>query len=157
IGADKTNARGFFANAVQEKKPRSFLDANGAITKPAISQDLHPALVGTHVFTHLYELERAFFFKLWTDPREFASRRNDYSKHALTRAPAHAGEIRHAGAGLDVDSVDLVLLHQPLRFSNTLAALLDCYRRNAIGHSFELANRFRSFALLGCGVGREGV
>src|SRR5207253_2921510 len=103
---------------------------------------------GAHVFAELDQLARAFFFELRTDPGEFAALRNHQSEHSLAGAPAHAGEVEHTRARLEIDGVDLLLAHQTLRFGDARLALVVGDWNDVGSHARQALNRIGKVLLL---------
>src|SRR5207253_1206264 len=107
------------SNPIVEEKAHALFDSNPARADAAIFEYLRDAKIGTLVFfpganvirSDLDQLARAFFFKFWTNPGDVSALRNHQCEHAFTLAPTHAGEVVHAGAGLDVDRIHLLLAH----------------------------------------------
>src|SRR6266542_1388810 len=153
-GTDKLELRHLAANAIEEKEAHAFFHADAARANPAIADDLRDAEIrtlilfpGAHVFTEFDQLARPFLFKLGTDPGELTSLWNDKREHALARAPAHAGEIEHAGAWLNVDRVDLLFGHQALRFRDTRLSLVITNGHRARSHATQTLNQIGHFLL----------
>src|SRR6478672_3056597 len=118
-GTDELQLWRSFANAVEEKKANAFFYTHPSRTNPPVAKNLGHTLIrtfvffpGANVFAHSDQLARPLFFKFWAHPGKLAARWDHERKHALARAPLHAGVIEHAGAWFDIDGVDLVLAHQ---------------------------------------------
>jgi hypothetical protein len=103
---------------------------------------------GSDVGANLDQFAGPLFFKLGTDLGKFTALRDNDREHSLAAAPTHAGEVIHAGARLEIDCVDLVLLHQVLSFRNAGFAFIERDGHDAVRHLLELAKSLRSFALL---------
>src|SRR2546423_9219155 len=71
-----------------------------------------------------------------------------YRKHSLARAPAHAGEIQHATARLDVDRVDAILAHQLLRLLDPRFAFFERDGNDVGRHGSQTSNRLWLRSLL---------
>src|SRR5574341_411856 len=151
-GAHEFQLRRGLANSVVKKEADAFLYANAPGPDSAIAKDLGDAPIWTlvllpsaNVSAELDQLARAFFLELRTDPREFAALRNDDREHAFAGAPAHAGEIEHAGARLDIHCLDLLLAHQPLRFGDARAPFVVSDRDDAVSNFFQPLDRLGNF------------
>src|SRR6185369_15137681 len=152
---DKLQCRCGQSDPVVEKEPNTFFHTDRARAYAAVSEYFGDSLVRTLIFfpranvsSHFDELASALFLKLRAHPRDLAARWNHHGKHSLARAPAHACVIEHGAARFDVDRVDAMLAHQPLRFLDPAFALFERDRDDIVCHPAQLSNRFRWLALL---------
>src|SRR5713226_9716003 len=139
------------ANPDVDKKAHTLFDADAPCANAAIADDLRDTTIRTLVFfpgadvsAEFDQLTRALFFELGTNPGEFAALRDDEGEHALALAPAHAGEVIHAGSRLDIDGVDLLLSHQALRFRDPGSAFVVGDRHYAGSHAAQILDHVRT-------------
>src|SRR5262249_20128852 len=128
---------GFLANAVKKKEPHAFFDSDAARPNAAIFEDIGDELVrafvffpGADVLAEANQFAGALLFELRRNPGELAARRDDRREHPLARAPPRAGVIKQAGTRFQIDGVNAMFNHQPLRLLDAGAPLIVGDRRD---------------------------
>src|SRR4029450_288026 len=128
--AHEFDGRSFPAHAVLDEEAHLFFDPelsgghSAVLGSPAYhAEGTLILLPDPYVAAETDQLARTRFLEAGAPPRRLAARRDDDSAGTLRARPRRSRVVEHAGARLDQDGAESLLLHETLRLGDALCAL----------------------------------